>query len=153
MPTPSRPIAHKVTGVRAALEAYGAELLFLPPYSPGLDPSSARRRMIRPPKERRSVDRRGEQPFAKLKAMLRQAAERSVRIVGPSAGPSIDSHLPNAAMTSPMPDMDGQRENALAHRYRVRGALRERSHRSPFAQRTVTVIFFDTTGGSCGMWA
>lgn len=30
--------AHKVAGVREAIEAAGAELLYLPPYSPDLNP-------------------------------------------------------------------------------------------------------------------
>jgi transposase len=70
--------AHKVAGVREAIEASGATLLYLPPYSPDLNPSSARRRMIRSPKQRRPAGRRGEQAFAKLKALLRKAAERTV---------------------------------------------------------------------------
>jgi transposase len=50
--------AHKVPGVREAVEAAGATLLYLPPYSPDFNPI--------------------EQLFAKLKALLRKAAERSV---------------------------------------------------------------------------
>jgi transposase len=50
--------AHKVSGIREAIEAQGAELRYLPPYSPDLNPI--------------------EQAFAKLKALLRKAAERSV---------------------------------------------------------------------------
>jgi transposase len=50
--------AHKVPGVREAIEAGGATLLHLPPYSPDFNPI--------------------EQLFAKLKALLRKAAERSV---------------------------------------------------------------------------
>jgi transposase len=46
--------AHKVDGVRQAIAAAGAALLYLPPYSPDLNPI--------------------EQLFAKLKALLRQAA-------------------------------------------------------------------------------
>jgi transposase len=46
--------AHKVAGVRQALAAAGASLLYLPPYSPDLSPI--------------------EQLFAKLKALLRKAA-------------------------------------------------------------------------------
>ena len=49
--------AHKVAGIREAIEARGAELRYLPPYSPDLNPI--------------------EQAFAKLKALLRKAAERS----------------------------------------------------------------------------
>ena len=50
--------AHKVAGVREAVEAAGARLLYLPPYSPDFNPI--------------------EQLFAKIKALLRKAAERSV---------------------------------------------------------------------------
>jgi hypothetical protein len=45
--------AHKVTGVREAIEATGAVLLYLPPYSPDLNPI--------------------EQLFAKLRALLRNS--------------------------------------------------------------------------------
>jgi transposase len=51
--------AHKVPGIREAVEAAGARLLYLPPYSPDFNPI--------------------EQLFAKLKALLRKAAERSVK--------------------------------------------------------------------------
>ena len=50
--------SHKVAGVREAIEAAGARLLYLPPYSPDLNPI--------------------EQVFAKLKAILRAAAARSL---------------------------------------------------------------------------
>ena len=50
--------SHKVAGVRDAIEAVGARVLYLPPYSPDLNPI--------------------EQLFAKLKAMLRKAAARTV---------------------------------------------------------------------------
>ena len=50
--------AHKVKGIREAIEATGAALLYLPPYSPDLNPI--------------------EMMFAKLKALLRKAAERTV---------------------------------------------------------------------------
>jgi transposase len=50
--------SHKVAGVREAIEAKGARLLYLPPYSPDLNPI--------------------EQVFAKLKALLRKAATRSI---------------------------------------------------------------------------
>ncbi len=50
--------AHKVAGVREAIEAARAEFWFLPSYSPDLNPI--------------------EQMFAKLKALLRKAAERTV---------------------------------------------------------------------------
>jgi len=50
--------SHKVAGVRQAIEAAGAALLYLPPYSPDLNPI--------------------EQLFAKLKALLRKAAARTI---------------------------------------------------------------------------
>ena len=50
--------AHKVAGVRDAIEAAGATLRYLPPYSPDFNPI--------------------EQSFSKLKADLRKAAERTV---------------------------------------------------------------------------
>jgi transposase len=51
--------AHKVAGVRAAVEAAGATLQYLPQYSPDLNPI--------------------EMPFSKFKAFLRKVAERTVR--------------------------------------------------------------------------
>jgi transposase len=49
--------AHRVDGVRQAIAAAGASILYLPPYSPDLNPI--------------------EQLFAKLKALLRKAAART----------------------------------------------------------------------------
>jgi transposase len=49
--------AHKVDGVRRAIAAAGASILYLPPYSPDMNPI--------------------EQLFAKLKALLRKAAART----------------------------------------------------------------------------
>jgi transposase len=49
--------AHKVDGVRQAIAAAGASILYLPPYSPDLNPI--------------------EPLFAKLKALLRKAAART----------------------------------------------------------------------------
>jgi transposase len=50
--------SHKVAGVREAIEAVGAAVLYLPAYSPDLNPI--------------------EQFFAKLKALLRKSAARTV---------------------------------------------------------------------------
>ena len=50
--------AHKVSGVRQAIEAAKAHLLYLPPYSPDFNPI--------------------EMAFSKLKAILRKAAARSI---------------------------------------------------------------------------
>ena len=49
--------AHKVKGVRQAIVTAGASVLYLPPYSPDLNPI--------------------EQLFAKLKALLRKTAART----------------------------------------------------------------------------
>ncbi len=49
--------SRKVSGVRKAIEARGASLMFLPPYSPGLNPI--------------------EHAFAKLKALIRKAEPRT----------------------------------------------------------------------------
>lgn len=50
--------AHKISGVREAIEKAGARLLFLPPYSPDFNPI--------------------EMAFSKLKALLRKAAARTI---------------------------------------------------------------------------
>src|SRR5918996_3813347 len=50
--------AHKISGVREAIEKVGARLLFLPPYSPDFNPI--------------------EMAFSKLKALLRKAATRTI---------------------------------------------------------------------------
>ena len=66
--------AHKVKGVRKAIEARGAELLYLPSYSPDLNPI--------------------EQAFAKLKALLRKAAERTVDSLWNTIGHLLDCFPP-----------------------------------------------------------
>ena len=53
--------SHKGKAMRAAIRRAGARLVFLPPYSPDLNPI--------------------EQAFAKLKALLRKAQERTVERV------------------------------------------------------------------------
>ena len=50
--------SHKVAGVQEAIATAGATMLYLPPYSPDLNPI--------------------EKLFAKLKALLRKAAKRSI---------------------------------------------------------------------------
>ncbi|MHA1189481.1 MAG: transposase, partial [Alphaproteobacteria bacterium] len=49
--------AHKVSGIRQIIEASGARLLYLPPYSPDFNPM--------------------EMAFSKLKALLRKAEART----------------------------------------------------------------------------
>ena len=58
--------SHKSEAVREAIEATGAELLFLPPYSPDLNPI--------------------EQVFAKIKHLLRKAAKRTMDAVWEEIG-------------------------------------------------------------------
>jgi transposase len=62
--------AHRMAGVRTAIEAAGARLLLLPPYSPDFNPI--------------------ENAFAKLKAILRKAAARTI----PSLWNAIRDALP-----------------------------------------------------------
>ena len=50
--------AHRMTGVRSAIEQAGAELRYLPPYSPDFNPI--------------------EMAFSKLKALLRKAAAKTI---------------------------------------------------------------------------
>jgi transposase len=63
--------AHKRDTVRKAIEEAGAILLYLPPYSPDLNPI--------------------EMAFSKLKAMLRKAAERSIDDLWKRIGKIIDT--------------------------------------------------------------
>lgn len=65
---------HKVLGVRQAIKARGASLLYLPPYSPDLNPI--------------------EQAFAKLKALLRSEAARKIDALWPTVGRLLDRFTP-----------------------------------------------------------
>ena len=66
--------AHKPAAVRAAIARAGAGLLYLPPYSPDFNPI--------------------ENAFAKLKAMLRKAAERTIDGLWSTIGRIIDTFNP-----------------------------------------------------------
>jgi transposase len=66
--------AHKGREVREAIEAAGASLLDLPPYSPDFNPI--------------------ENAFAKLKALLRKAAERTIDGLWRLIGTLIDAFSP-----------------------------------------------------------
>jgi transposase len=66
--------AHKVAGVREAIAAVGASILYLPPYSPDLNPI--------------------EQMFAKLKALLRKAAARTRDALWDTIGRLLDAFSP-----------------------------------------------------------
>lgn len=66
--------SHKGQAVRKAIRAAGAKLLFLPPYSPDLN----------------SI----KQVFAKLKLLLRKAAERTVEATWQRIGTLLDAFPP-----------------------------------------------------------
>jgi transposase len=73
--------SHKAPAAREAIEAAGAKLLFLPPYSPDFNPI--------------------EQAFSKLNAHLRKApSEPSTACRTPSGASSISTHHRNAPTTS-----------------------------------------------------
>ncbi|MBB2964988.1 transposase [Methylobacterium sp. R2-1] len=67
--------SHKGAAVRAAIEAAGARLMFLPPYSPDFNPI--------------------EMAFSKLKALLRKAAERTVEELWSAIGRLVDAVTPD----------------------------------------------------------
>ena len=66
--------SHKVAGVREAIEAVGATPLYLPSYSPDLNPI--------------------EQVFAKLKAILRKVGARTVDELWRAIGNALDEFSP-----------------------------------------------------------
>ena len=65
---------HKMAGVRQAIEAVGARLLFIPPYSPDLNPI--------------------ELAFSKLKAQLRAKAIRTIEALWNALGELCGSFSP-----------------------------------------------------------
>ena len=67
--------AHKVAGVRQAIEACGAELNYLPPYSPDLNPI--------------------ENAFAKLKAHVRKSAARTLDALERAAANALPQFKPD----------------------------------------------------------
>ena len=66
--------SHKRGAVRERIEAAGASLVFLPPYSPDFNPI--------------------EKAFARLKAMLRKAGERTVSGLWSLIGKLVDIFQP-----------------------------------------------------------
>jgi transposase len=66
--------SHKRQAIRQAIRAVGAKLLFLPPYSPDLNPI--------------------EQVFAKLKTLLRKAGERTIEATWRRIGSLLDQFRP-----------------------------------------------------------
>ena len=67
--------AHKVSGVRTAIEEAGARLIYLPPYSPDFNPI--------------------EMAFSKLKAVLRKAAARTITELWDTIAEGIDTFTSN----------------------------------------------------------
>jgi len=66
--------AHQVVGIRSAIEAAQARLVYRPPYSPDLNPS--------------------EQLFAKLRRLLQTAAERTITSLWRRIGECVDRFTP-----------------------------------------------------------
>ena len=66
--------SHKVEGVREMIEDKGARILYLPPYSPDLNPIG--------------------QAFSKIKTLLRKAAERSFDALWAAIGRIIETIRP-----------------------------------------------------------
>ena len=66
--------AHKVKGIREAIEGAQASLLYLPPYSPDFNPI--------------------EMAFSKLKALLRKVTPRTVENLWETIGKLIDAFTP-----------------------------------------------------------
>lgn len=66
--------AHKVSGARDAIEAAGASVLFLPPYSPDFNPI--------------------EQAFSKIKAILRKAAARTLDALQAAIADALNAFTP-----------------------------------------------------------
>ena len=67
--------AHKAAGIREAIESVGAELRYLPPYSPDFNPI--------------------EMAFSKLKALLRAKAERTIDALWNTVGELLDQFEPH----------------------------------------------------------
>ena len=67
--------SHKVAGVQQAVHVVGATLLYLPPYSPDLNPI--------------------EKLFSKLKTLLRKAAKRSLDQLWTEIGALLNLLAPN----------------------------------------------------------
>jgi transposase len=72
--------SHKSAAIRRAIRAAGARIVFLPPYSPDLNPI--------------------EQVFAKLKTLLRKAEERTLEGVWRRIGHLLERFTPTECATT-----------------------------------------------------
>jgi len=70
--------SHKVFGVEEAIEDRGAQVIYLPPYSPDFSPI--------------------EQAFAKLKAWLRKVAKRTIAELCDAIGEALDLFSPQECL-------------------------------------------------------
>jgi len=70
--------SHKQAGVHQAIRSAGADVLYLPPYSPDLNPI--------------------EKLFAKLKSLLRMHAERTVEALWKRVGQLLDEFSPHECL-------------------------------------------------------
>jgi transposase len=77
--------AHKLAGVRQAIEAAGAELRFLPPYSPDFNPI--------------------EMAFSKLKAYLKKTAARTVDDLWDAVAHGIQTFTPTECKITSTPQV------------------------------------------------
>ena len=71
--------AHKPAAVRSAIESCGAELPFLPPYSPDLNPI--------------------EMAYSKPKALLKKAAARNIQTLRNAIGQAIQQVSPRDCLS------------------------------------------------------
>jgi transposase len=69
---------HKVAGVREAIEARGASVLHIPPYSPDFNPI--------------------EKPFSKIKSILERIAARTADALEAAVGEALRSFTPQECM-------------------------------------------------------
>ena len=94
--------AHKVAAVREAFARAGAQVFYLPPYSPDMNPI--------------------ELAFSKLKALLRHNPARTIDALWRRLGTVLDtSPPPNAPTSSDTPNINTQCESALFLLVWVRG--------------------------------
>ena len=114
--------SHTVEGVREAIRAVGASILYLPPYFPDLNPI--------------------EQVFAKLKALLRKAAARTRDALWDTIGQLLDaSSRTNAKTTSPTQAMRSIDSTCLAPELPV--------NRGPFAEMIGRIALWNA--GACNL--
>jgi transposase len=69
---------HKIAGVQAAIEAKGASIVYLPPYSPDFNPI--------------------EKPFSKIKSILERIAARTAKALEAGVGEALRTFTPKQCM-------------------------------------------------------